>query len=207
MSVQAERDGVLPVFGAPTVCVQVPGVASQRSHCPVQAVLQQKPSTQLFERHSLPRVHAPPACLRQRTSLLAFVQLSVPPHAAPVAPHTQPVGEQRSATVALQALLQDVQCAISLLAKRSLHDGVPEPQQAGWPPGAPAVPAGQFSPSSVRPPAQLSSTPLQLSIAVGWMFTAATPLTGALSAQSSQPVRPVARSAHGPAHAMYLSPS
>jgi hypothetical protein len=60
----SEAHGCLPPCGAPVTGRQLPSLPTrlQASHCPVQALEQHMPSTQMLELHSLAMLHVVPVC-------------------------------------------------------------------------------------------------------------------------------------------------
>jgi hypothetical protein len=61
-AVASEVHATRPPFGAPLTVTQVPAwpASAQEAHCPLQAVLQQTPSTQKPEPQSSPEVQVSP---------------------------------------------------------------------------------------------------------------------------------------------------
>jgi hypothetical protein len=62
--VPAPAQAVRAPWGAPLTCVQLPGVTSHASHCPVQPLLQQNPSTQKPDLHIPFDAHRSPSSSR-----------------------------------------------------------------------------------------------------------------------------------------------
>lgn len=110
-----------PVTGKPVTWAQVPlTVPSHCSHWPVHAVLQQTPSAQCPLSQSTSTPQLAPSGLRHLNELspVTISHLSLPVHAAPVAPHTQPLTEHRLAYCALHTLPHVVQLFVSAARSR-----------------------------------------------------------------------------------------